>query len=278
MLRTSSALNAVTSVRRGRASRRQPVRAAWRGQRAHRAAGRRGRGTPPSGSVICVRASAPTVGFGLASSTTPNRLAPARPCAWLRLRAAWLILSCPRLGGFVHGAARRVRSHGCEPARRSKLFASLRRASAVRAPAPHPFGCQRLGHRRRPGRRGSGEWPQPESAPERCWTGAGAAGAGVTRPSPCRWAHVSCFRPAPAGATMAEVLARDACSTPRQRQRLVQPTLNFFLPVFSSFQPFRCQFPGFQDDDGTSRSLEARRAKIPAFGTQPGPDAPHLPA
>src|SRR5215475_2252718 len=285
--RTSSAWRAVTSVSRGRRFSPPVLRCGLAGAAGLAAPpGRRERGaSSSSGSVIWVRASAPTLIFGLASSSAPpNRFLAS--CSALRLASS----SCRRRSSSsrlrASAASRSVRSIASRSSRMCacssailRSSASLRRASASASTRARCSSAVSVLSTRPEGLVGEAvaDWPRPAGAPDRLpVTGIGAAGAGgggstLALPG----ARVFTF-------STSTCLVRPwlkfwrttLCSTPRafSDSVLLEPTLNFFSPVFSVVSAIPLPVSrGFRTMNGAGpEALKARytRQKCLTFGAR----------
>src|SRR5262245_46533375 len=284
--RTSSAWRAVTSVSRGRRFSPPVLRCGLAGAAGLAAPpGRRERGAfSSSGSVIWVRASAPTLIFGLASSSAPpNRFLAS--CSALRLASS----SCRRRSSSsrlrASAASRSVRSIASRISRMRacssailRSSASLRRASASACTRACCSSAVNVLSTSPDGLAGAAAaWCRPEGAPDRlvceggCGDGAGGGGSTLALPG----ARVFTF-------STSTCLVRPwlkfwrttLCSTPRafSDNVLFEPTLNFFSPVFSvvsAIPPPGSR--GFRTIIGAGpEALEARyaRQKCLGFGTR----------
>src|SRR5215470_6676949 len=289
--RTSSAWRAVTSVSRGRRFSPPVLRCGLAGAAGLAAPpGRRERGaSSSSGSVIWVRASAPTLIFGLASSSAPpNRFLAS--CSALRFASS----SCRRRSSSsrlrASAASRSVRSIASRISRMCacssailRSSASLRRASASACTRACCSSAVSVLSTSPDGLAGAAvvEWPRPLGAPDRLpWTGAGAAGAGgggstLALPTGARvftFSTSTCLvRP------WLKFWRTTLCSTPRafSDSVLFEPTLNFFSPPVFSVSAI--PLPGsrvlgrFRTMSGAGpEALEARyaRQKCLGFGTR----------
>src|SRR5262245_22647211 len=284
--RTSSVWKAVTRVSRGRRFSPPVLRGALVGA-AGRAElpGRRERGdSSSSGSVIWVRASAPTLIFCLASSTPPNRFLAS--CSALRLASS----SCRRRSSSsrlrASAASRSVRSIASRSSRMCacssailRSSASLRRASASASTRARCSSAVSVLSTRPEGLVGEAvaDWPRPAAAPDRLpVTGIGAAGAGgggstLALPG----ARVFTF-------STSTCLVRPwlkfwrttLCSTPRafSDSVLLESQLNSVSPVFSVVSAIPLPVSrGFRTMNGAGpEALKARytRQKCLTFGAR----------